>query len=97
MTQAQDQVIEAFKRLSAEEQLVALEAMASAAQTKVRATLTMLVDGKPYHALVVATQASEGADTALREVAARLIARMNANPLPLNTPAFTREDLHERR
>lgn len=95
MTQAQ--VIEAFKQLSSEEQLAALETMTSEAQTKIRAKLTMLIDGKPYHATVSATLSAGNAnDARRREIASRLVTRMNANPLPANTPAFTREDLHER-
>ncbi len=31
------------------------------------------------------------------QIIRELLARMNANPIPVNAPRFTREELHERR
>lgn len=32
-----------------------------------------------------------------KRILARMVERMNANPLPTNAPRFTRDELHERR
>ena len=57
-----------------------------------RAVLTLLDDSSPNHVLPPEiTEAEERA-----KMIEAIVRSMQANPLPLNAPHFTRDELHER-